>query len=238
VMGLPDLYSTNSDMTLHTLSSWDIMDAGSYNNTGNTPPNYSAYERWFMGWTTPRILTDPENVKLKPLQDSKECLLMCDSDVHNLDGVNPQPRTFYLLETRVKEGWDAYLPGRGMLITKIQYSPSRWKTNQVNNSESQMGVDIMEAKANTSYRAKSTDAFPAGADAFTKFEGHEITNIKRNTTNGNITFKYRGGTEGVESILYSEDSVQKILLDGQILIIRNNKLYDLNGRLVHENNQL
>ena len=55
VLGLPDLYSTN-DGTWKTMGAWDIMDYGPYNNDGNTPPSYSGYERFFMGWRTPRVL--------------------------------------------------------------------------------------------------------------------------------------------------------------------------------------
>ena len=39
------------------------MDYGPYNNDGNTPPSYSAYERFYMGWITPRVLNEPENVE-------------------------------------------------------------------------------------------------------------------------------------------------------------------------------
>ena len=102
VMGLPDLYATNN-ATHHTMADWDILDYGPYNNDGNTPPAYSAYERFFCGWITPRVLTDPENVTLNPLNDSKEALLMCTGDQHNLVGYDPNPTTFYLIENRKKE---------------------------------------------------------------------------------------------------------------------------------------
>jgi M6 family metalloprotease-like protein len=50
VLGLPDLYETNqTPKGLHTLLDWDILDYGPYNNDGNTPPAYSAYERFYMG---------------------------------------------------------------------------------------------------------------------------------------------------------------------------------------------
>lgn len=235
VMGLPDLYATNN-ASHHTLCNWDIMDYGPYNNNGNTPPSYSAYERWFMGWSTPRVLTDPENVTLHELNSSHESLLMCSGDVHNLDGVHPDPTTFYLMEARNKEGWDAYLPGAGMLITKIKYNESKWASNTVNNSSSSMGVDLMEATANTTSgyyaQGKATDAYPKGATSFTKLSGHEITEIARDASDGTITFLYRGGHEPGEGIDEVEDnaSAKKVIRNGQVLILRNGNTYDLTGK--------
>lgn len=230
VMGLPDLYATNN-ATHHTMCEWDILDYGPYNNNGNTPPNYSAYERWFMGWLTPRVLTEPEYVTLNPMVDSHEALLMCEGDAHNLNPLNPDPKTFYLLENRKKTGWDKYLPGKGLLITKIQFSYNKWTQNTVNNTKSSMGVDLIEAKANTTSgrtaKGKSTDAFPAGAEEYTGFAGHEITQIAL-TNSIVIEFSYRDGVQGVEEI---EDgkATTKIIRDGKVLIIRDGKTYDILG---------
>ena len=234
VMGLPDLYETNQNsLGLHTLLDWDILDYGPYNNDGNTPPSYSAYERFFCGWITPRVLKDPENVTLKPINSSQEALLMCSGDAHNLVGWNPNPKTFYLLEARNQSGWDKYLPGKGMLITKITYNATKWDENTVNNSRTNMGVDLIEAKANISDASAATDAFPAGAKSYVSFTGHEITNISRvsaGTNIGTITFLYRGGSpEGIESVQPSEVSYQKILREGKVVIIREGKEYDILG---------
>lgn len=231
VMGLPDLYATDAS-THHTLCDWDIMDYGPYNNNGNTPPDYSAYERWFMGWITPRVLTDPEYVTLNPLHDTKEALLMCEGDEHNLDGVKPEPTEFYLIENRKKEGWDKYLPGPGMLLTKIKYSASKWASNTVNNVKSNMGVDLIEAKTNTTsgYNAKgkATDAFPRGATSYELFVDHEITDIE--LENDIIRFSYLGAEpQDVESVADNAAGTHKVIRDGKVLIIRDGKTYDILG---------
>ena len=227
VMGLPDLYETNNPQRgIHTLVDWDILDYGPYNNDGNTPPAYSAYERFFCGWITPRVLTDPENVTLNPLNDSKEALLMCSGNSHNLVGYNPSPTTFYLIENRKKEGWDAYLPGEGMLLTKIQYSATKWEQNTVNNTASKMGVDLIEAKTNTGDLGAATDAFPKGATYYTTFTNHEIRNITR--SNNVIRFEYRGGAQGVEDVT-EEKAVVKRIENGQVVIVRDGKKYDILG---------
>ena len=237
VLGLPDLYETNNpSQGIHTLGSWDIMDYGPYNNDGNTPPAYSAYERFFMGWLTPRILKEPEYVTLAPINEGEgESLLLANGDTHNLVGYNPNPKTFYLLETRTKTGWDKYVPGPGMLITKIQYNSSMWAYNYVNCDADHMGVDILEAKTNTSESARATDAYPAGATAWTDFSGHEVTSIVKNSDNS-VSFSYRGAEkpnpEAIGEVGSQEPQVKskKILRNGQIIILRGEKEYDILGR--------
>jgi len=238
VLGLPDLYETNeTSRGCHTLYDWDILDYGPYNNDGNTPPAYSAYERFYMGWLTPRVLTEAENVTLAPINEGNgTSLLMCSDDAHNLVGYNPNPKTFYLLENRVRTGWDKYLPGRGMLITKIQYDADNWEYNAVNNDPYDMGVDLIEATPNTTDWSAATDAFPKGATEYTDFTDHEITNIA--ISGQNITFQYRGGwPEGIESIQPSAVSIQKIIRDGKLYIVVGNALYDATGKR-YENHQL
>ena len=234
VLGLPDLYETNSPQQgLHTLNQWDVMDYGPYNNNGNTPPAYSAYERFYMGWLTPRVLTEPEYVTLHLINEGNgEALLISKTDTHNLSGWDPNPTQFYLLENRRREGWDQYIPGNGMLITKINYVSSLWKYNRVNCSEWTMGVDIREAKENTTDSGKSSDAFPAGTvKQWTELEGHEITDITRSGIDGSIRFSYRGATpESIEDVRRTDIQCTKVLRNGQLYIMYKGRMYDVQGR--------
>ena len=218
VLGLPDLYVTNKSSHT-TMNEWDIMDYGPYNNEGNTPPAYSAYERFFMGWLQPRLITKPENVKLKDLKTSNEALLISTNDQHNLIGNDPDPTTFYLVENRQQTGWDAHLPGHGMMLTKIQYSYSRWYQNTVNNSSSKMGVDLIEANGKTSNQGKATDLFPAGAIQYLGIANHSIEGITE--TNGVIRFKYKGGVEGEEEEEEDETAIENVATCDNILAIYN-----------------
>lgn len=241
VLGLPDLYVTNNG-THKTMGSWDILDYGPYNNDGNTPPHYSAYERFFMGWLKPVVINSACDIELPALCDVNTAALLTSSGQHNGIGNNPNPTTFYMLENRQKKSWDAYLPGHGMLITKVSYSQSKWDGNTVNNTRSSMGVDIVEADGSApaydeddydnGYFGKLKDAYPAGASAFTKLEEYQVTDITE--TNGIIYFKVNGGGEAI--LLDVEDPVQpkslttkKIFRNGQILIEHNGGYYDLLG---------
>lgn len=144
VLGLPDFYTTNG-ATHHTLGSWDVMDRGSYNNNSNTPPSFSAYERFYLGYLTPKQLSRTQMVVQEPLIESNRAYLVAASG-HNLNPTTPSPAQFYLLENRQLVGWDSVaLPGHGLLITRINYKATRWNSNAVNNYATDMGVDIIEA---------------------------------------------------------------------------------------------
>ncbi len=159
VLGLPDLYATNG-APHHTLNSWSVMDQGSYLNFGRTPPVWSAYERFLIGFITPTLLNTTSGQTLAPLSTSNEAFLVSADGNHNLEGSSPSPKEFYLLENRQQAGWDKYLPGHGLLIYRIRHDQNKLFSNTVNNTESDMGVDIMEADGIASTSTFSGDPFP------------------------------------------------------------------------------
>jgi M6 family metalloprotease-like protein len=198
VLGLPDFYATNS-ASHHTLYSWDVMDYGPYNNSGRTPPNYSSYERFFTGWLTPSEISSSDNLTLNPLPSSNNAYLISQTGGHNLDPENPSPTEFFLLENRQKSGWDTYLPGHGLLVTRVYYDPSTWYNNTVNNISTAMGVDIIEADGVATDGSCSGDAFP-GTSKVTSYNptsraGSSLSKPLTDITeaNGIISFKFMGG---------------------------------------------
>lgn len=135
VLGLPDFYDTEHD-NAYTIGAWDLMCSGSYNNESRTPPAFTAYERWFMGWITPTQITEAGNYILRPLNTSGEAYLLANNP-SNMNVKNPNPNEFFLLEYRTASGWDAprgSLPGYGMLVWHIDYNANAWNSNTPNNS--------------------------------------------------------------------------------------------------------
>ena len=214
VLGLPDLYETTGYGTHKTIGAWSILDYGPYNNDGNTPPAYSAYEQFFMGWLMPRLIVDAENVELEELQESNSALLISSSDQHNLIGNDPKPTTFYLLENRQQVGWDEYLPGHGLMLTKVQYSSNSWLQNTVNNSSNRMGVDLIEAdgkkpsSSSNGYTGKAGDLFPTGATEYLGITNHSIEDVSEQ--DGIIYFKYRGGIATSTEQVQTEETIVAI----------------------------
>ena len=133
--GLPDTYDTvgyNFGM-----SSWDIMDYGTYNGDGGTPAGFTSYERMFCGWLQPKELTEPAIVWDMPALTSEPvaCILRNSGKYDE----------YYLLETRQKEGWDGNLAGHGMLILHVDYDKQAWEENTVNNVRSHQRMTIIPA---------------------------------------------------------------------------------------------
>lgn len=204
VLELPDFYATNNG-THHTLSYWDVMDAGPYNNSGRTPPAYSAYERFFLGWLTPTELKTPQNVSLDTLTTSNQAYLISKNGNHNLNGASPSPVEFFMFENRQKKGWDAFLPSHGLLVTRVYYSSSTWYSNTVNNTSTSMGVDIIEADDVASDATNSGDTYPGTSNNIIYNPtlrsgtsiGKPLSDIKE--TAGIITFKFMGGESFAET---------------------------------------
>ena len=247
IMGLPDVYATIQSATHKTCGRWDVMDYGCYNNDTKTPAAYTAYERWWMGWMEPQLINQAASVSLPALYDTFDAAYITDTGAGIDNILYPNPTVFYMLENRQQHGWDAYIPGHGLVITKINYHSNWWSGNTVNNSSSNMGIDIIEADGLTpsykqsdrenGYFGKQGDTYPSGATSFTRVSNYPITNIAE--TNGLITFDVNGG--GAPMVLDLEErektkvESRKIVRDGRILIIRGNKTYDILG---NENHQL
>ncbi len=239
-LGLPDLYYTGYDKYANhkLLGKWDIMGYGPYNDDMHSPPSFSAYERFFMGWLTPELITEPDNLSLEHIATSNKAYLIAENDHHNLDGVTPDTAVFYLLENRQRSGWDRDIPGNGMMLTRLHYQSSTWTANHVNNDPNDMGVDIIEADglAPTTdtadgYYGKPGDLFPAGATEYLGINNHAITDITM--SNGVVSFKYRGGKPidptDVCSPIMDQQRTYKTIHNGQLLIHSYGRTYNVFG---------
>lgn len=202
VLGLPDLYVTDYESNHNTPSRWDIMDQGSYNNKGRTPPTYSSYSRFFLGWLEPIQIVGGKYT-LKPLIESNEAYLFA-LEPHNLNGKSPNPVEFFMIENRQKIGIDELgVPANGMLVTHVYYNEGSWNSNSPNNDPNKQGVQIYCAAGTTATPASNT--FPGSRNVtscfFTLRDGTEyptpLTNIKEE--NRIITFDFPKG-EGYANI--------------------------------------
>ena len=204
VLGLPDLYATNYS-TAFTPGEWSVMDEGSYNNGNRTPPYYTAYERFALGWLTPRVLDRPANVKLDHVAANTACMIKTSKD-----------NEYFILENRQQKGWDRYIPYHGMLIWHIDYNENIWNYNTVNNAASHQYVDIEEADGLPYYGSIDGDPFPgaAGITSFTddtqpgmlswdgERQNRPITDIRE--SNGYIYFKVSGGQDETTPVVANE----------------------------------
>ncbi len=123
-LGLPDIYPTSdSQWTMSVVDEWDLMDGGAISNYGWCPPNYSPLEKIYLGWLEPIELTkDTIITGMRPVSEGGDVFMIKHTD-----------NEYYLLENRVWQGWDAALPGQGLLVWHVNYDSYRWRANIINN---------------------------------------------------------------------------------------------------------
>lgn len=207
VIGLPDYYDTdygtNSDNGV-TPGEWTLMDQGSYNGSGQYPPLYSAYDKYFMGWMTPKFLAKDE-VKNVTLTTTWNDNYQITGGASRVACTNTS--TVYYIENRQKSGYDQYLPGHGMVVWKVQYNATRWNNNDLNNTAGTLRYTIIPADGKTKNYGDGADPFPGTKNkkTWTPFTGCALTEITE--SGSNITFSYNGGVPKLtwDYVLYGEN---------------------------------
>ncbi len=196
-LGLPDFYDTEYSGNYFGMGNWSLLDGGCYNNDGDTPCGYTAYEKEFMGWMK---LSTPEANK----QYSLQAITNADAEAYKV--VNDKASNeYYVLENRQLTGWDAYLPSHGLQVTHVTYSKGAWENNVVNNyalqrmtiipadgkllmsggaaSETDMKGDLYPYKGNNQLTDTSTPAAKVNTGTYMSKPITEITD-----NNGVVSF--------------------------------------------------
>ncbi len=130
-LGLPDLYDT--DYSSNGIGDWSLMAGGSYNyivRGGDSPAHLDAWCKYSLGWVTPTQVSGT-------LTNESITQGATTSDVYKLLSGSPSSGEYFLVENRQKTGFDAGLPGSGLLIWHIDGNTiaSKSLTNEVNDSE-------------------------------------------------------------------------------------------------------
>ena len=116
-LGIPDLYDT--DRSSYGAGDWEVMASGSWNgvNTpGDRPAHFSAHSKAVLGWVNPAQVTSDTTVTLTPVINSPTSVIQILNGTPGLSG------EYFLLENRIKAGFDAALPSEGLLIWHIDES--------------------------------------------------------------------------------------------------------------------
>ena len=242
--GFPDYYDWRGGV----VGNWDLMDMGYFAGGGSHPVGYSAHERMLMGWLTPIELTEPTQVTDMPALSDEPVAYIIRNDGH--------PDEFYMVENRQSEGWDAALPGSGLLVFHVDYDPLYWFSfSGMPNSGTISRYTIVPAngRGQTAYQAGW--AYPYGEnDELTDSSNPAATLLNPNSegsyvmgkpltnmavTDGWASFDFMDGTSGIEDMEASEPSAEAAsvgwyTLSGMRLSERPQQqgLYIWNGRKV------
>ncbi|WP_278680590.1 M6 family metalloprotease domain-containing protein [Leyella stercorea] len=245
-LGFADMYDTSGGGG-YGMSVFDVMDQGSYNGNGFVPCNYTAFERIYAGWVEPIELDAPATVKdMKSVSDYGRPFIM-----YNYKNTNE----YFLMENRQNTGWDEGLYGsNGLLITHVNYVPSRWANNSVNWSTEKIQcctvVNADGSRDNTQYSLQGdlypyevkgvtmndefTDDSEPAAKLYNKNSdnsyalGIPITQIKR--SKGSISFLVCGGEPSnvIDNTFNGVvDGINGITVADKT---RDNRIYSIDGR--------
>ena len=145
-LGYPDFYDIDYSGG-QGMGSYDLMDAGSYNGNGYRPAGYTSYERWMAGWLEPIELNaeDVSVTNMKSLQSGGQSYI-----IYNKGDKNKNE--FFLLENRQKDGWDASLPDKGLLILHCDYDEQVWWYNQPNDDPDHQRMTVVPADGAYAYQ--------------------------------------------------------------------------------------
>lgn len=188
VLGLADHYDTSNKH--YSLGYWDTMSAGSYANNQNTPPLFSAFERAELGWLDYTALdADFKGVSsLNPLSRENKAYRINVPDNNN---------EYFILENRQQEGWDAYLPGHGLLVWHVDMDENAWEHNSINTNANHRRLFIEPADSIASYETEEGDAFPGTEGTsqawFNTWEQQYVFGLKGvDEVNGIVNFAMAG----------------------------------------------
>ena len=141
VLGLADHYDTDysDNGQADDPGVWDVMAGGADQNYGLTPVGYNAFERYILGFADDGIQTldVAGDNQLEPFNTGNKFFLL---------KTGTKDDDFYI-ENRQKQGWDAFLPGHGMLVWRAETSnASVWSDNKVNNNANHMYFQLLKAR--------------------------------------------------------------------------------------------
>jgi immune inhibitor A len=134
MLGLPDLYDTDDSSA--GIGDWGLMGSGEWNYaggfSGNSPAHLGAWSKVATNLTVPQDIDSSQSAVILAKADSNESARRIWIDKYKL-------REYFLVENRQKSGYDAGLPGSGLLIWHVD------ENQDTNADENHKLVDLEEA---------------------------------------------------------------------------------------------
>ncbi len=174
VLGLPDEYDTDyaksGGQSIHP-ATWSLMASGSYRNKSRTPVGYTLYERYSLGFATPKVIDAPGEFSLKAVNTSNTGYRINSS----------VPNEYFLIENRQQTRWDAYLAGHGMTVMRVDSTNVEvWEGNTINCNPSHNYLELLRATPQTKTSGTTVTVTDSAGDPFPG--SGNVTEITNNTS--------------------------------------------------------
>lgn len=234
VLGLPDEYDTDygaSGGSAISTGEWSVMCEGSYNNDSKSPALWSAAQKVRTGWMSlDTLATGQDSIVLHPITGHNDRAYRI-----NLDNDN-----FIVVEQRKQQGFDAHIPGNGMLVYRGQMSKiNAWinnHSNTINVNPNDRGWYIQIASGsnvNSAYAAFNG----AGNRAYYIDNANNLalTSIEM-VNDSTMRFNYNSQTPSVQSTavgttatMNSFNAAGKVLYNGNSSLVSKGIIYSLSS---------
>jgi len=144
LFGFPDLYDTDSSS--EGIGNWCLMAGGSWGGGGDLPVHPSAWCKANQGWVTVKTVATNGPATLADVKTSQTVLRLWKNGTTGNE--------YFLLENRQQIGFDASLPGGGLLVWHVD------NAQQTNTDENHYKVALMQAdgKRDLEHNANRGDA--------------------------------------------------------------------------------
>ena len=109
-LGAPDYYDTNygTGGQYEGTGTWDLQASGSWNDNGRTPAPPNPYSKIYIyDWATATELNSAQTVTIPSARIYDNAYFRINTQT---------PNEYYLLENKIKGGYDDYIPGVNILI--------------------------------------------------------------------------------------------------------------------------
>ncbi len=237
VLGAPDYYDTDYSTggQYEGTGYWDLMASGSWNNNGVTPAHHNAYTKVKVyGWATATVLSSAATISVTNAEANKSFYQINSTTTNE----------YWIMENRQQVGFDANIPGHGLLIYHVHKDiATASSSNNINATYPQKMYPVC-ASATTnpgstpsSYGSISSTGCPwPGSSSKTSFTdattpnmkswagantAKPMTNIAENTSTKTVTFDFMGGSGGgtaptATTLAASAISTSSATLNGQV----------------------
>ena len=168
-LGLMDLYDTNyaTNGQANDPDEWDVMAGAPYLNESRTPAGYTIWERYRLGFSDNLVLIDQKRsgYTLQPVNTSNAGYWLATQNDNE----------YFIIDNRQKTGWDAYIPGHGMTIYRVEYNQQQWWYNTINADASHMYYEMVRAGNGTG--SSASDPYP-GSNNVRAVNNNTTPNLK------------------------------------------------------------
>ena len=219
VLGAPDWYDVAYNPGSEGLGSWSIMASGSWNDGGRLPSHFDCWSKYLIGFGQMQFPSQNIlNAEIPQAETSPISYALKDNPVPGAGSIE-----IWFVENRQRVGFDASLPGSGLLIYHFDES----MPNQTNPSRYRLAIEEADGRRDLAFNGsggQNTDPFPGYSTNNRNFHDYSVPDSR--TNDGDLTGVSVLNISDSDSLMYADLNVTYAMpwpvLAGDSLTITDN----------------